>query len=277
MKGIVLAGGAGTRLHPVTRAVSKQLLPVYDKPLIYYPLSSLMLAGIRDVLVITTPDDAPAFRRLLGDGGDLGMRIEYAVQRRPEGIAQAFLIAEEWLAGEAVMLALGDNLFFGHGLPELLRAAASRSVGATVFAHPVADPERYGVVEFDATGHAVHLEEKPKAPRSRWAVTGLYAYGADVVDVAKALKPSARGELEITDVNAEYLRRGTLRVENSGAGSHGSTGTHPRCCRLRLRRAPERQGVRIACPRRSRRQGFITRTTSGVSSAGSARAGTPTI
>jgi glucose-1-phosphate thymidylyltransferase len=261
MKGIVLAGGAGTRLHPVTRAVSKQLLPVYDKPLIYYPLSSLMLAGIRDVLVITTPDDAPAFRRLLGDGGDLGMRIEYAVQRRPEGIAQAFLIAEEWLAGEAVMLALGDNLFFGHGLPALLAGAAARTDGATVFAHPVADPERYGVVELDPAGRPVALEEKPRAPRSRWAVTGLYAYGPDVVDVARALRPSARGELEITDVNAEYLRRGTLRVERLGRGfAWFDTGTHPALLQASnfVQALQERQGVPVACLEEiAWRQGFI--------------------
>ncbi|MCC7140073.1 MAG: glucose-1-phosphate thymidylyltransferase RfbA [Planctomycetes bacterium] len=249
-KGIVLAGGAGTRLHPVTRAVSKQLLPVYDKPLVYYPLSSLMLAGVRDVMLITTPHDQEAFRRLLGDGSDLGLRLEYAVQPRPEGIAQAFLIAADWLAGSPVVLALGDNLFFGHGLPELLERAVARTSGATVFAHPVADPERYGVVELDATGRAVSLEEKPARPRSRWAVTGLYAYGADVVDVARALRPSARGELEITDVNRAYLARGDLHVERLGRGyAWFDTGTHPSLLQASsfVQALQERQGVPIAC------------------------------
>lgn len=263
MKGIVLAGGAGTRLHPVTLAVSKQLLPVYDKPLVYYPLSTLMHAGIRDVLVITTPEDGGAFRRLLGDGGQLGMRFDYAVQARPEGIAQAFRIAADWLEGSSVMLALGDNLFFGHGLPERLAAAAARTEGATVFAHPVADPERYGVVELDPSGRPLALEEKPRAPRSRWAVTGLYAYGPDVVDVARDLQPSARGELEITDVNAAYLRRGTLRVEQLGRGyAWFDTGTHPSLLQASnfVQALQERQGVRIACLEEiAWRQGFIGR------------------
>ncbi len=250
MKGILLAGGAGTRLHPVTKAVSKQLLPVYDKPLVYYPLSALMLAGIRDVLVITTPHEQEAFKRLLGDGASFGLRIAWAAQPKPEGIAQALLLGREFLAGGPCTLALGDNLFYGHGLPDVLGRAVGGGPGATVFAYQVRDPERYGVVEFDAAGRAVSLEEKPKAPRSRWAVTGLYVYDGDAPAIAAALRPSPRGELEITDVNREYLRRGTLRVQRLGRGyAWLDTGTNESLLQASqfVHALEERTGLKVAC------------------------------
>ena len=262
MKGIILAGGSGTRLYPITKSVSKQLLPIYDKPMIYYPLSTLMLAGIRDILVITTPQDQAQFQRLLGDGSQYGLRLSYAAQPSPDGLAQAFIIGREFVGTDNVALVLGDNIFYGHGLPEDLRRASQRMTGATVFAYQVRDPERYGVVEFDDEGRAVSLEEKPKQPRSHWAVTGLYFYDNRVLDVAANLKPSPRGELEITDVNRTYLEWNALHVEKLGRGiAWLDTGTHESLQQASgfIQVLQERQGLMVSCLEEiAYREGWMT-------------------